>query len=227
MNKDDMEPTAPRYMGVAKAGAVRLALSGPDVDGLAGAQAAAITVPLVPSDPASAPRPLRVGTGVWLEGEDAAACAVGDKVILIMWGVVEVTAVERDAASGAVTGLAGLRLPDASVKKIKQKFNWVADTADVLTATVAEYDHLITKPKLEEGEKMEDFLKEPNYGTMPVLAEPALRRAKEGDIVQLVRRGFFRVDKPWVSDEETCELVLIPDGKSKSMSTLSTALPHH
>jgi len=53
-----------------------------------------------------------------------------------------------------------------------------------------------------------------------------LHEQQEGEIIQLVRRGFFRVDKP-ASGDEGPHLVLIPDGKAKSMSTLSTALPHH
>ena len=59
------------------------------------------------------------------------------------------------------------------------------------------------------------------YASMCVLHEQ-----QEGEIIQLVRRGFFRVDKP-ASGDEGPHLVLIPDGKAKSMSTLSTALPHH
>ena len=225
MNKDEFEQTAPRYMGVAAGGAVELKVSGADADALATADVAAITVQLVPSDPASAPRPMRVASSVLLEAEDAATCSVGDKVILLMWGVVEVTAVVKDA-EGKVVGLSAVRLPDASVKKIKQKFNWVAKTADALAATVTEYDHLIAKPKLEEGDKIEDFVNPLSVGQMPVLVEPALASAAVGDIVQLVRRGFFRVDADAASPGGL-NLVLIPDGKAKAMSSLSTALPHH
>lgn len=52
-----------------------------------------------------------------------------------MWGVIEVTAIEKDA-NGAVTSMSGVRQPEASVKKIKHKFNWVAATDDVLNGTV-------------------------------------------------------------------------------------------
>lgn len=52
------------------------------------------------------------------------------------------------------------------------------------------------------------------------------RVSQEGEIIQLVRRGFFRVDQAATATAGP-HLVLIPDGKAKSMSTLSTALPHH
>ena len=43
---------------------------------------------------------------------------------------------------------------------------------------VVEYDHLVTKPKLEEGENFVDFLNPLSIGTMPVLLEPAIRFLK-------------------------------------------------
>lgn len=173
MNKDEYEPSAPRFMGVATKGAVQLSLTGGDAASLTPQTLAAVSVGTVPSDPASAPRPMRIGASVFLEGEDASCCAVGDKVwyisctlnlppslpclcltlarsltlalllpcslfcqiILVMWGVVEVTAVEK-GPDGSVLRMAGVRQPDASVKKLKHKFNWVADTDDVLGGTV-------------------------------------------------------------------------------------------
>ena len=46
-------------------------------------------------------------------------------------------------------------------------------------------------------------------------------------MIQLVRRGFFRVDKAYGGSETSpLELILIPDGKKQAMSTLSTALAH-
>jgi hypothetical protein len=46
---------------------------------------------------------------------------------------------------------------------------------------VVEYDHLVTKPKLEEGENFVDFLNPLSVGTMPVLLEPAIRFLKVGN----------------------------------------------
>jgi glutamyl-tRNA synthetase len=80
MNKDEYEPTAPRFMGVATQGAVPLSLTGGDTGGLAPDTLAAVSVATVPSDSASAPRPMRIGGSVFLEGEDAKCCQVGDKV---------------------------------------------------------------------------------------------------------------------------------------------------
>mmetsp|Transcript_1527 Transcript_1527/g.2926 ORF Transcript_1527/g.2926 Transcript_1527/m.2926 type:complete len:570 (-) Transcript_1527:500-2209(-) len=235
VNKDEFEPTAPRYFGVAKNGAATLTISGGDAE-FGDAAVAAKTVALVPSNskaPSTVPaqtRPMRLGNQVLLEAEDANTCKAGDNIILLWWGVVEVTSVVKDESTGCVTSLTGVRKPEVKPSsKMKQKFNWVAQDEDVCEASIVEFDHLITKPKMEEDDKMENFLRSPTKGTMPVLVEPALKQLKTGDIVQLVRRGFFRVDAPFDAGNPagSLELVLIPDGKKSAMSTLSTALPHH
>jgi glutamyl-tRNA synthetase len=226
LNKDEYEPTAPRYHGVAANSAVKFHLSGADVD-FNNDTILAKSVPLIPSEGENGKhRPLRLSKTVYLEHEDAQDCNEGDLVILLFWGVCEVTKVVKDKKTNKVISLSGIRKPDTSVKKIKKKFNFVADTKDILKATVIEYDHLITKPKIEEGENFQDFINPLSMGEMPILVEPALKSLIKGDIIQLVRRGFFRVDQPHISEQEPLKLIFIPDGKAKSMSTLSTALPH-
>lgn len=54
----------------------------------------------------------------------------------------------------------------------------------------------------------------------------SLAKLKAGEVIQLVRRGFFRVDSEHKAPGQPLHLFLIPDGKTKSMSTLSSALPH-
>lgn len=93
---------------------------------------------------------MRLANFVFLEAEDANECNVGDVFILLMWGVCEITHVEKDAKTGKVLSLKCIRKPEASVKKIKKKFNFVAETKDIYKAKILEFDHLITKPKLEE-----------------------------------------------------------------------------
>jgi len=228
LNKDEYEPTAPRYHGVALKNAVKLSLSGGDITpSFNKAQVSAKSVALIPSEGENGKhRPMRLSNSIFLEAEDAQTCNVGDLIILLMWGVCEITHVEKDKKTGNIISLKGIRKPETSVKKIKKKFNFVADTKDILKAQVIEFDHLITKPKIEEGENFQDFINPLSMGEMSVLVEPALRSLNTGDIIQLVRRGFFRVDSPHISDASPLRLIFIPDGKAKSMSTLSTALPH-
>jgi hypothetical protein len=45
-------------------------------------------------------------------------------------------------------------------------------------------------------------------------------------VLQLERRGYFRVDKSYLGPESPLVLYSIPDGKAGAMSTLSTKLTH-
>lgn len=46
-------------------------------------------------------------------------------------------------------------------------------------------------------------------------------------VVQLERKGFYRCDRPYGgSADQPAVLYLIPDGRTKAMSTLTSALGH-
>ena len=54
-----------------------------------------------------------------------------------------------------------------------------------------------------------------------LLGDHSLRTLKVGDCLQLERRGYFRCDKAF-ADDSAIEFVMIPDGKTKSMSILGS-----
>jgi glutamyl-tRNA synthetase len=47
---------------------------------------------------------------------------------------------------------------EGDFKKTKKKLTWLAATDEVVPCTLVDYDYLITKKKLEEDDKLEDFL---------------------------------------------------------------------
>ena len=75
---------------------------------------------------------------------------------------------------------------------------------------------------------IETFAPVASYFTVNVSSPntPGLRNLQEGQIIQLERRAFYRVDKVHMSADRPLTLITIPDGKKKSMSTLSTKLSH-
>ena len=86
------------------------------------------------------------------------------------------------------------------------------------------YDYLLAKPKLEENDSLEEpgVLTPVSKVETPALADPMLKLISVGDVIQLERRGFFRVDVPWRprKDPQTGDvtmqyprLIYIPDGK--------------
>ncbi len=65
-------------------------------------------------------------------------------------GVVQLTKVEG--------GLEGTFIPDGDVKAAKRKLSWLADVPENIPVILSEFDNLISKEKLEEEDKFEDFI---------------------------------------------------------------------
>ena len=47
---------------------------------------------------------------------------------------------------------------DGDVKKTKLKLTWLADISDLVLLRLVDFDHLISKKKLEEGDDITDFV---------------------------------------------------------------------
>ncbi|CAM9258053.1 unnamed protein product [Choristocarpus tenellus] len=168
---------------------------------------------------------MRLSSVALVEGDDANGIEDGEEVTLKNWGNVKVSKVDRDAR-GKATGLTGEFIPDGDVKATKKKITWLAKVPDLVPMVLAEFDYLVTKDKIEDGENFKDFLTKKTRAETDALGDPGLRNLKEGDVIQLERRGFFRVDKPYRGSSKPLVLFMIPDGKTKAMSTLSSALDH-
>ena len=117
---------------------------------------------------------------------------------------------------------------DGDFKAAKRKLSWLADVqASNPKVVLTEFDHLVTKEKLEEDDKFEDFVNPNTMATTKVIGDAGLKTLKEHEIIQLERRGYYRVDRPYVNDEKPLVLFMIPDGKSKAMSGQTGKLTHH
>ncbi|RHZ04383.1 hypothetical protein DYB31_014200, partial [Aphanomyces astaci] len=77
-----------------------------------------------------------------------------------------------------------------------------------------------------ESDNFQDHLTPVTRAEMRAIGDHGLRNLKTGDVIQLERRGYFRVDQPFLSKDRPLVLFMIPDGKQRAMSTLSTNLAH-
>ncbi len=59
---------------------------------------------------------------------------------------------------GNVSRLEGVLHLDGDVKKTKLKLTWLADISDLVPLRLVDFDHLISKKKLEEGDDIADFV---------------------------------------------------------------------
>ena len=83
-----------------------------------------------------------------------------------------------------------------------------------------------THPKRHPQEDFKDFINPVTKAAVAGLGDPALRNLKKGEVIQLERRGFYICDRPYLGPDKPPVLFMIPDGKTKAMSTLSGALKH-
>ena len=123
-------------------------------------------------------------------------------------------------------GLEGDYIPEGDFKAAKRKVTWLADASDNTACVLTEFDNLVTKDKLDEEDDFEDFINPNTLAATDALGDAGLKTLQEHDVIQLERRGFYRVDRPYISKEKPLILFMVPDGKEKSMSGMSGKLAH-
>ena len=112
------------------------------------------------------------------------------------------------------------------MKAAKRKISWIADVPENTPVILSEFDNLVSKEKLEEEDNFEDFINPDTEADTEVIGDAGLKTLKEHDIIQLERRGFYRVDRAYVNVSKPLKLFMIPDGKKKAMSGLDGKLAH-
>jgi glutamyl-tRNA synthetase len=213
MNRALIDPVAPRFTAVSKAGAVPITFTnGPD--GLTTS-----TAPLHPKNPEVGTKMVTYAPRVWLDAEDASGIAVDQKITLMKWGNCFVKEVTKDA-DGKITSVVGELSDDKDFKKTV-KMTWLADFDGLVDAELHEFDFLITKGKILDGENFADYVNPSTHAMVEAFGDPALRSAKAGDIVQIERRGFYRVDRAYGGPGKPVVLFNVPDGKTKGSGLTS------
>lgn len=186
-NKDVIDPIAARYTVITKLQQAKLILD--NVEDKIRAE----THPLHQKNESLGVKAVLYGKHILLEQQDAEALKVGDKVTLMKWGNVSITA---SAQVDGVLTLNGTYLPDDKDFKKTTKLTWIAqDEATNFTLDIVELDHLITKQKHEEDDKLEDIANNNSRVTYEAIAEGNLRSAVQGQVIQIERRGYYYVDK--------------------------------
>lgn len=215
-NKKEIDKAARRFMAVNPKGSnVNLHITNAPIE----SDFAFVETSCHPKDPSLGNRALRIANEVMLEEVDLEGIEVGEHIVLLRWGVVKIVKVE-----GAK--LEGVYVPDGDFKAANRKLSWLADVASNTPVTLMEFDNLISKEKIEEEDNFEDFINPDTLASTEVVGDGGLKFLQEHDIIQLERRGYYRVDRPYISDSKPLILYMIPDGKSKSMSGQAGKLAH-
>ena len=216
LNKQQIDKFSARYMAIDASDNVKLTVSnGPEGD-----SHTYVSADLHPKDAGMGKRLVRQSKTCLIEKVDAEGITVGQNIVLMRWGVINITKINDDGS------LEGTYDPEGDIKAAKPKLSWLADVSENTPVVLTEFDNLITKDKLDEGDDFKDFINPNTLAETKVIGDAGLKNLKEHDIIQLERRGYFRVDKPYLSADRPLVLFMVPDGKTKSMGGLAGKLKH-
>lgn len=104
---------------------------------------------------------------------------------------------------------------EGDFKKTEKKITWLStEGQNLIPVALVDFDYLITKDKLQDDDNFEDFLTETTEFRTQAFCDGNLAGCVKGDIIQLERKGYYRVDTPY-KDGEAAVLFNIPTGKTK------------
>ncbi|KAI9503480.1 tRNA synthetases class I, catalytic domain-containing protein [Coemansia spiralis] len=156
---------------------------------------------------------------LFVDQVDAAGFAVGEEITLMDWGNAVVEAIDGE---GVVSNVVMRLHLEGDVKATKKKITWLGQDVHVhpAEALLVDYDYLITKKKLEEGDSVEEVLTPKTEYTDAAMVDSNVGMLPRGSTIQLERRGYYIIDKVAAESElGLITLIKIPDGKLSSMAS--------
>eukprot|EP00331_Platyophrya_macrostoma_P031979 CAMPEP_0176439066 /NCGR_PEP_ID=MMETSP0127-20121128/19702_1 /TAXON_ID=938130 /ORGANISM="Platyophrya macrostoma, Strain WH" /LENGTH=616 /DNA_ID=CAMNT_0017823225 /DNA_START=55 /DNA_END=1905 /DNA_ORIENTATION=+ len=214
-NKKYIDPKAGRYTAISKEKICTLKLTnrGPEPE--------ITTVPVHPQNPALGTRPLFRTNELYLEYDDAKDFKVDEKITLMKWANCIIKTIKQEGEGLCFE--AELAEHDTDFKSTK-KVNWLPKSDLLANVTLVEYDHLINVKKVEDDMDFESILTPKTKFTTEAFGDPGLKSLTKKAIIQLERRGYYVVDRVNRSSDfdRDLELIYVPDGKTKTMSSIST-----
>ncbi|XP_021712876.1 bifunctional glutamate/proline--tRNA ligase [Aedes aegypti] len=217
-NKKVIDPIAPRYTALENENRV--------VVNVEGAKLEAVQVPVHPKNAEIGLKTVWLGPRVLIDYADAIELKEGENATFINWGNLMIKKVHKDA-SGKVTSVdAALNLDNKDFKKTL-KLTWLCeqDPSEYPPTFCVYFEHIINKAVLGKDEDFKTYIGHQTRTEVAMLGDPELKKLKKGDIIQLQRRGFFKVDQAYQSASEfsgvetPVVLFSIPDGHAKEQPT--------
>ncbi|KAH8264319.1 hypothetical protein KR038_006393 [Drosophila bunnanda] len=218
-NKKVIDPIAPRYTALEKERRV--------IVNVAGAKVEKIQVSVHPKDESLGKKTVLLGPRIYIDYVDAEALKEGENATFINWGNILIKKVNKDASGNITSVDASLNLDNKDFKKTL-KLTWLAveDDASAYPPTFCVYfDNIISKAVLGKDEDFKQYIGHKTRDEVAMLGDPELKKCKKGDIIQLQRRGFFKVDNayappsPYSNVASPIILFSIPDGHTKDVPT--------
>ena len=208
VNKKHIDPVCPRHTAVTLEGRVMVTLeNGPAAPEL-------LAVPKHKKNPDVGSKALLRSKQIWIDQADALDVNEGEEVTLMDWGNAIFTSITR-GGDGTITAISARLHLEGDFKKTRLKLTWLAVSDDLLKLQLVEFGHIISKPKPEEDDDISDIVNRDSRTDIMAEGDMNMRSLKAGDIIQIERKGYFRVDQPYIRDSKPAVLFKIPDGKQE------------
>lgn len=205
-NRKVIDPIAPRHTAVEKKEFVKASITGGPETSYAEDKPKHVKVPELGT------KKVAYSKSIILDQEDVKLFKQDEEITLMNWGNAYV---RKIVGSGPITELELELHLEGDVKKTEKKVTWLSTEGQTLVpAELYEFDHIITKEKLEEDDDWEKFINPKSATMTEALCDGNVADLKADDIIQLERKGYYRVDKP-SKDGKPAVLFEIPTGKAK------------
>lgn len=155
---------------------------------------------------------------VYVEYDDAADFVEGENVTFVNWGNLKVDKIVKNSQGKIENINMSTNLQDTNFKKTL-KVTWVPKRAENIPVKAVHFDNIISKEVLEKEDDFKDFVNRDSRHEYDLIGDEDIKNLKQDDMIQLQRRGYYRVDVPYkafnpiTSREEPAVLYYIPDGK--------------
>jgi glutamyl-tRNA synthetase len=215
-NKKEIDPIAPRHTAILKKDIVKVTVTGAE----APAEPFSADKPKHPKNKDVGTKKVTFGPELLLDQADAKSFKDGEEITLMAWGNAFVRQISAGDPIPSLTCELNLQ---GDVKKTEKKVTWLASQGQTLVpAELWDFDYLITKDVLQEEDNLDEFLTPVTETMDDAWCDGAAAELKKDDIIQLERRGYYRVDKglnDWKDGEEGPKgkrlvLFCIPTGKT-------------
>lgn len=208
MNKKVIDPVAPRFTAMFKEDVVPTAVHGGPAQPVIEEQAKH------KKNPDVGLKKVYYSAEILIDQVDAQSFKEGEEITLMNWGNAFVEKITRDNSGEKVTGMEFKLHLEGDFKKTEKKITWLSTAQELIDVELLDFDYLITKDKLEDDDKLEDFINKETEFRVAGVAEVSVKDLKEGDIIQFERKGYYRLDKPYAKDSPAV-FFNIPTGREE------------
>ncbi|KAG9301564.1 hypothetical protein G9A89_003199 [Geosiphon pyriformis] len=214
LNKKIIDPVAPRHVSIATENVVKAnIIGGPENPYVK-------DVNKHKKNPDLGTKQTSYFSQIFIEQEDAQTFEIDEEITLMDWGNAIIKSIDRSQQDHKVITSIALQLHlEGDFKKTKKKITWLADTLDICKVLLLDYDYLINKKKLEEGDEVENFVTKTSEFRNLAIADANVKQLRKGDIIQFERRGYYIVDVEVSIGHDIPSLIRIPDGKANTMAS--------